>query len=296
MWRYGLWQAGKLIASLIGAMMLAAVLATLSRHAHGFWPMLGTYSDTVWKMIRGNFGHSSVTGHSALADVGAVLPATVQLVLAGLAIALAIGVPLGAVLGASRMLRAAAPLMQIIAAAPVFCAALGLIWLSVHVLHWPAPVAANVLPWASLDEAGAWNGALRAFALPALVVGAAGAACVQLSLQRTATNVANAPYRAGLQMMGLRTLEIDLRYVVPEFAAGLLRAFGQVVLALLAAAAVAEWVFDRDGAAVLFLKSVSFGDWHVVALILLIFAGLKFAADFIGQMAAILLTPPEDAA
>jgi peptide/nickel transport system permease protein len=296
MLRYGLWQAGKLIASLIGAMLLAAVLAGLSRHVHGFWPVLGAYSDTAWNMLRGKFGDSSVTAHTALGDVGAVLPATLQLVLAGLVIALVIGVPLGAILSASRMLRAAAPLMQIIAAAPVFCAALGLIWVSVNVLHWPAPAAASVLPWSSLGQADAWNGTLRLFALPALIVGAAGAACVQLSLQRTAAKVSNAPYRAGLQMMGLRALEIDLRYVVPEFAAGLLRALGEVVLALLAAAAVAEWVFDRDGAAVLFLKSVSFGDWHVVALILLIFAGLKFTADFVGQIAAALVLPPENAA
>jgi peptide/nickel transport system permease protein len=137
---------------------------------------------------------------------------------------------------------------------------------------------------------------LQVFGLPALVVGAAGAACVQLSLRRTAIKVLHAPYRAGLQMMGLRALEVDLRYVVPEFAAGLLRALGEVVLALLAAAAVAEWVFDRDGAAVLFLKSASAADWNVAALILLIFAGLKFIADFIGQLAADLVMPPEDAA
>jgi peptide/nickel transport system permease protein len=119
---------------------------------------------------------------------------------------------------------------------------------------------------------------------------------VQLSLRRTAAKVLHAPYRAGLQMMGLRALVIDLRYVVPEFGAGLLRSIGDVALALLAAAAVAEWVFDRNGAAVLFLKSVSFGDWNVVALILFIFAALKFAADFVGRVAASLILPPEDAA
>ena len=296
MLRYGLWQAGRLIASLIGAALLAALLAVLSHHMHGFWPVLGAYSDSFVNMVRGNFGSSSVTGQTALRDVESVLPATLQLVLAGLVIALVIGIPLGAFLSASRMLRAAAPLMQIIAAAPVFCAALGLIWFAVHVLHWPAPEQSRALSWTSQDAPGAWNVAFRIFAVPALTVGAAGAACIQLSLQRTAAKVSNAPYRAGLQMMGLRALEIDLRYVVPEFAAGLLRCLGDVVLALLVAATVAEWVFDRDGAAVLFLKSVSSGDWNVVALILLIFAGLKFAADFLGQMAAILVMPPEDAA
>jgi peptide/nickel transport system permease protein len=295
MLRIGLWQAGKLIANLIGAALLAAALATLGRHVHGFWPWLGAFADAVTNMARGNFGISSVTGHAAADDLAAVLSSTLQLVSAGLVIALLIGVPLGAFLSASRILRAAAPLMQIIAAAPVFCAALGLIWFAVHVLHWTAPTQTSALSWASLAQPDAWNVTLRVFALPALVVGAAGAASVQLPLRRTAAAVLHAPYRAGLQMMGLRALEIDLRYVVPEFAAGLLRALGDVVLALLAAAAVAEWVFDRDGAAVLFLKSVTFGDWNVAALILLVFAALKFAADFAGAIAADLIVPREDA-
>jgi peptide/nickel transport system permease protein len=293
MWRYGLWQAGQLIASLIGALLLSAIVAALAHHPHGFWPALHAISDSAVAMGRDDFGSSSVTGHAAVADVGAVLSSTLQLVFAGLVVALAIGIPLGAFLSASRTLRAAAPLMQIIAAAPVFCAALGLIWFSVHVLHWPAPTqAASQLSPGSAPV----NLVLRVFALPALVVGAAGAACVQLSLRRTATKVLHAPYRAGLQMMGLGTLEVDLRYVVPEFAAALLRALGDVVLALLAAAAVAEWVFDRDGAAVLFLKSVSFHDGNVMALILLIFATLKFTADFAGRIGAALILPMDDAA
>lgn len=295
MWRSGFWQAGKLIASVIGAALLAAMLASLSHHTHGFWPALGAFSDTVTRMGRGDFGVSAVTGHPALQDVQAVLPSTLQLILAGFVIALVIGIPLGAFLSASRTLRAAAPLIQIIAAAPVFCAALGLIWLAVHVLHWTAPTQTSALSWSSLAMPGNWNAALRIFALPALVVGATGSACVQLSLRRTAVAVLNAPYRAGLQMMGLRPFEIDLRYVAPEFAARLLRSLGDVVLALLTAAAVAEWVFDRTGAAVLFLKSVSFGDWTVAALILLIFAALKFVADFVGHIAADLVMP-EDAA
>jgi len=295
MWRSGLWQAGKLVASVIGAALLVAVLASLSHHAHGFWPGLGAFSDTVTRMARGDFGASSVTGHPALQDVQAVLSSTLQLILAGFVIALVIGIPLGAVLSASRALRAAAPLIQIIAAAPVFCTALGLIWLAVHVLHWTAPTQTSALAWSSLAMPGNWNAALRVFALPALVVGATGSASVQLSLRRTASAVLNAPYRAGLQMMGLRAFEIDLRYVAPEFAAGLLRSLGDVVLALLTAAAVAEWVFDRTGAAVLFLKSVSFGDWTVAALILLIFAALKFAADFVGHVAADLVMPEEAA-
>jgi peptide/nickel transport system permease protein len=294
MWRTGLWQGGKLVASLFGALLLAALLASVSHHAHGFWPALGAFSQHAIDMLRGGFGDSSVTGHPASRDVAAVLPQTIQLIAMAFVVALLVGLPVGAILSASQLLRAAAPLMQIIAAAPVFCAALAMIWLSVHVLHWPVP--SQTFAPTFTGGLGGWNATLRLIALPVLAVGAAGAACVQLSLRRTATALLHAPYRAGLQMMGLRPLEIDLRYVVPQFVAGLLLCLGDIMLALLAAAAVVEWVFHREGAGVLFLKSVSSGDWNVAALILLVFATLKFTADFVGTICADMLTPLDGAA
>ena len=295
MWRDWLWQAGRFVASLIGAVMLVSVLAALSRHAHGFWPSLGAYSDALTNAARGNFGKSTVTGFSAAHDVEAVLSSTLQLVAAGAVIAILVGLPLGILLSASRILRAAAPLMQIIAAAPVFCWALALIWLAVRVLHWNDATQTSALAWNAVIEPGEWNAVLHVFALPALAVGAAGIACVQLSLRRVAAAALNAPYRSGLRMLGLGAWEIDLRYVMPEFLAALLRSLGEVALALLAAAAVAEWVFNRQGAAVLFLKSVSFGDWNVAALVLLVFAAITLAADFVGAVAARALVPSEDA-
>jgi ABC-type dipeptide/oligopeptide/nickel transport system permease component len=73
--------------------------------------------------------------------------------------------------------------------------------------------------------------------------------------------------------------------VAPEVAAGVLANLGEVTLALFSAAAVAEWVFGWPGAAVLFVKSLAFADWNVAAVILLIFAAIKFAADFAGSLA-----------
>jgi peptide/nickel transport system permease protein len=118
---------------------------------------------------------------------------------------------------------------------------------------------------------------------------------VQLALRRKAADVLEQPYRTGLRMMGLGAWEIDLRYVLPELFAGLFNSLGEIALGLLAAAAVAEWTFNRDGAAVLFLKSVSAKDWSVAALVLLIFAVTKFAADFVGLVVAELLLPGSDA-
>ena len=199
------------------------------------------------------------------------------------------GVPLGLILSASRMLRAAAPLIQVIAATPVFVAALALIWIAVRVLHWADASEASALSWTALIKSEGWNAALRAFALPALTVGAAGAASVQLSLRRSAAAVLSAPHRNGLRMLGLGTLDIDLRYGLPEIFSALLRDLGDAALALFSAAAVAEWVFNRKGAAVLFLKSAALGDWNVAAAVLSSFAAITLIVGFVGFVAAQLM-------
>ena len=125
--------------------------------------------------------------------------------------------------------------------------------------------------------------------LPVLTVGLAGAAAVQLALRRVAAQSAGEAFHAGLKRMGLSALEIEWIYAVPQVVAGLLASAGEIVLALLSAAVVAEWVFHRSGAADLFVKSVALHDWNMTALILFIFAGLAFLADFLGRVGAYAL-------
>jgi peptide/nickel transport system permease protein len=295
MWRVWLWRGVQFVLSLAGAMALASLLVTFSRHTHGFWPFLSVFADTLTNAFKGDFGNSILNGQSALRTVSLQIPATLQLMGAGALIAFVVGIPLGIFLNASRMLRAAAPLMQIVAAAPVFCAALALIWLSVHMLHWSAPWQTNAMAGSAAASGGAWQDMLRGLALPALTVGAAGIACVQVALRRKAAVTLAAPYRVGLRMMGLSAFEIDLRYVLPELLGALMASLGEIALALFSASAVAEWVFNRQGAAVLFLKSSASQDWTVAALVLLIFAAIKILADFIGAAATRLLVPADAA-
>jgi peptide/nickel transport system permease protein len=293
MWRDWLLRAAQLIGSLAGVVVLASLLAVLPLSTHGFWPFVSAFAGRFSAAVHGDFGRSAVTGAPAMAEVIAVLPLTLQLLAAGAIFALLLGGPLGILLSASRTLRAAAPLIQIIAATPVFVAALALIWIAVRVLHWSETSQASALSFAALMRAGDWDTALHAFALPALTVGAAGAASVQLSLRRAAAIAWSAPYRNGLRMMGLGTLDIDLHYALPDILTALLRDLGEIVLALISATAVAEWVFHREGIAVLFLKSAALGDWSVAAATLFVFATITLASGFVGVLASRLIVPED---
>lgn len=298
MWRFGLRQAGRLALGLLGAIVLAALVSAMSAtgRAHGIEAYAGAVLSRLLAMGRLDFGTSAISDSPAWVELSRRLPATLELLGFGAVIAVVIGAPVGALLSASRTLRAGAPLIQIIAAAPVFCAGLGLLWLSERVLHWTgAPRDASLLAALMSGNIDRIEAPLRAVALPALTVGAAGAASIQLALRRGINQAAAEPYRRGLQAMGLGRFEIDRVYVFPQVVAGLLHGLGEVASSLLAATAVAEWVFAWPGAANLFLKSVALQDWSVVGLVLLVFAALTMVVEFLGVMGARLLAETERA-
>jgi peptide/nickel transport system permease protein len=281
-------QAGRLALGLLGAAVLAAAISAIAApRAHGLTTFLEASGLRLWAFAQLDFGKSAISGFLAVDELGLRMPATLALVLTGAGVALIVGAPLGLLFGAGPIRRAAAPLMQIVTAAPVFCAGLVLAYVAVHLLHWPvsvnAPVAASAPVFSRNPQF------LELAALPVLTVGFAGAAAVQLALRRVAAESAGEAYRVGLKRMGVSVLEIEWVYAVPQVIAGLLASAGEIMLALLSAAVVAEWVFHRPGAADLFVKSVALEDWNVTALILFIFASLTFLTDFLGRIGAYAL-------
>jgi len=278
-------QAGRCALGLLGAAAAAAAISAIALpHKNGLGPFLLAAGVRLWGFLELDFGKSAISGLSAGGELAHSLPQTMALVLAGGCVALLVGVPLGLLLGAGPIRRAAAPLIQIVAAAPVFCAGMALAWGAARGLHWPVSVNAPMqgeAPIFTTDPA-----ALRATALPVLTVGLAGAAAVQLALRRAASQSAREAFRSGLRRMGLTALEIERFYVAPQVIGGLLASAAEIMLALLSAALVAEWVFHRPGAADLFVKSVALQDWNMAALILFVFAALTFLADLAGRVGA----------
>ncbi|MGD0190232.1 MAG: ABC transporter permease subunit [Rhizomicrobium sp.] len=281
MWQ--LRQVLKFVLGLLGAVVLAAAVAAVPEPG-GHYQLRFVFV-RIADFLQFRFGASSITGLPAAQEVAARLPATLELIAIGAVIAFLLGAPLGFLLGRGRGLRAAALLVQLIAAAPVFCAGLGLIWLAARVFHWtymPQP-----LPWPAMAAGGATAlAALKALSLPGLTVGAAGASVVQLAVRRAESEASDDPYRQGLRLLGLGSFEIDRLYLVPQVFAGLLASFGEIILALFSAAAVAEWLFRWPGAAALFVKSVALRDWNLTALILLTIAAISLLADLCGAIAA----------
>jgi peptide/nickel transport system permease protein len=270
-------QALRLVVGILGAILIAAVIAAIGEpHPHGFLVAAG---ERLVHFIKGDLGLSAISGLPVLQELALRVPPTVLIVLEGACLALLAGLPLGLLFIFGTARRAAAPLVQIITSTPVFCAGLALAYGAVHLLHWPASVNMPA------DAAVAPEQALQIAALPVITVGLSGAAAVQLALRRAASQSSGESFRSGLKRLGLGAFEIERLFTVPQVLAGLAASAGEIMLALLSAAVVAEWVFHQQGAADLFVKSVALADWNMAAIILFVFACLTFVAEFLGQVA-----------
>jgi peptide/nickel transport system permease protein len=287
MWRFALREGGRFALGLFGALLMAAAISALSvpgAQAGGF---AAAAAERLFAFVSLDFGASTISAAGAAQELAARAPVTLTLVLLGAIIAIVFGVPLGVFLGTGAMRRATAPLVQIVSAAPVFVAGLALAFAAKNLLGWP-PIDGEFPTFSALLHPDA--DVVRVALLPALTVGLAGLAAIQVALRRAAAEVQHEPFRTGLRRLGLSVMEIDRVYVVPLVFSGLLSSLGEVMLALLSAAVVAEWVFHTPGAADLFVKSVALHDWNLVALILFFFAAAVLAANFTGRLAAHAMT------
>jgi len=284
MWAYAGRQTGRYVLELAGAFLLAAAVAALSQTGarHGTGPYLSAFFARLDEIAHWQFGQSAMSSLPVASEIARALPVTFELVGPGLIVALVVGVPIGLLFGAGRYFRPVAPFIQVVTAVPVFCMALLALWLAHH-FGWKISHAGSLQFWSTLMRDA---GGLEAIAIPALIVGASGAAAIQLALHRAVSGAMREPFYENLRRMGLGGFEIDRAYLPPYAMIGFFRSLGEIALSLLAANAVVEWMFGWPGAADLFIHSVALHDWNVAALVLLVFAGIVITADFLGQLGA----------
>jgi len=292
MWRIWLLAAAQFLGSLVGAILLVSLLPVIAHPPDGLWPFVTELAERFLKIGSGDFGRSAA-GSPAMTSAWAAFPLTVQLLGLGVALALLMGISLGFLLSAPRAIRAAAPLLQIVTSVPVFLVGLALIWVATPSFHVITSADEPDLALSIMVRHGDWNSAWSAYFLPALTIGVAGAAHLQMSLRRAAAAAWMAPYRSGLRMMGLGLLDINLRFALPEIIAALLRDARGFILTLISATAIAEWIFHRNGAAVLFLNATASHDWAMATATLLLFAVFTLIVGFVGDLLASFIVPED---
>lgn len=279
-------QALRLVVGVVGAGLVAAAIAAVGEpYAHNLRGFFAAFGSHLFHFIRLDLGVSAVSGNAVAQELALHLPQTLALIALGGAFALVAGVPFGLLFALGPARKLAAPLIQVITATPVFCSGLALAFLAAEGLGWPVSVNATVGSAVPPDQL--WP----ILALPVVTVGLAGASAVQLVLRRASSQSSGQAFRTGLKRMGLGVVEIETLYVLPQIVACLFAGAREIVLALASATVVAEWVFHRDGAADLFVKSVALADWNLAAILVFLFALLTILSDVLGTVVARAMTP-----
>jgi len=291
--RYALARTALLGANLAGAAIFAAALAALAVPAAqaSLIDFLAAAIEKIPAAVLLDFGTSRISGLPAMEAAAPALQATFELFAIGAIVGTLLGVPLGLALAAAPTRRIAAPIVQLAGSVPLFGAALAAGMALAYLLPIAGPAADTMSVRAAFASAdpSALAATLAAVAAPALTIGLAGAGAVGLALRNAVERAGAEPYRRGLRRLGIPKGQIFGLYVARRALALLLRDAGDIVLALFTAAAVAEWVSGWPGAGAEFVQAVALKDWPVAGAIVLVFAAVRFAADFIGALAFRLL-------
>ena len=203
-------------------------------------------------LASGDLGRSLVTGRPVADQIASQLPATVELTLAALAIAVLLGVPLGVVAALQRgkWIDTGSMIIALIGVSmPNFW--LGLLFILFFSLH---------LGWFPASGTGGW----RYLVLPALTLGFSGIAIIARITRSSLLEVIHADYVRTARSKGLRPRTVVLKHAMRNAMASVMTVVGLQFGALLGGSVVVETVFGRQGLGSLTVGAIQRSDLPLV--------------------------------
>ena len=277
--------------TLLGPGATSDQIAALRQQLHLDEPVLQQFLDYLGGLLHGNLGTSLKTGTPVAQEILSRLPATLELSLCALALALLVGIPLG-VLSATRPnslpdhLTRLASLVGV--STPAFLLALILQLTFATYLGW-LPVSGRTSPYvtpplitgfAILDSliAGDWVAAGDAFAhlvLPTVVLAAFLSATLSRFIRNTMLEVATEDYVRTARAKGMRKLQVVRDHVLRNSLLPALTVVGLQFAEMLGGAILTETIFAWPGVGRFMFEAIKNRDYPVIQGTTLVF-GLLF--------------------
>ncbi|RYF54560.1 MAG: ABC transporter permease [Comamonadaceae bacterium] len=261
-------------------------LATLRAQMGLDKPVVVQYMMYMARAVTGDLGDSVITGRSALSEILQSLPDSTILAFAGLAIAVAIGVPMG-IITAMRQGTWADTLIMLVALAgisfPVFWLGLASILLFSQELKWFPALGSS-------SGQGFWN-AVYYLTLPALVLGVSVAAYVTRLTRSAMLEIIGQDYIRVARAMGVPERVIVWRLAFKNALIPILAIVGVTFAYSLGSAILIEVVFSRPGVGSTILKAVSARDYQLVQAGVLILAVGVVAVNTLLDLTYALVDP-----
>ena len=233
-----------------------------------------------WKgLFKGDLGTSLVTNEPVLEKIFSRYPATIQLALAGLFVAILIAIPLGVTAGSNqgKIIDNIASVISLLGiSAPGFVLGPLMIYLFAIKLNW-FPVAGR--------------GGPEYLVLPAVTMGAALAAILTRMVRSSVIEELGEDYVRAARAKGLSERQVIYKHVLKNGLIPVVTVLGLQFGVLLAGAIITETIFSWPGLGRLTVDSINSRDYPLVQGCILMIALTYIVANVLTDFAYRLLDP-----
>jgi peptide/nickel transport system permease protein len=237
---------------MLGESAAASDRAQLRRALNLDLPVLQQWLNYLHGLVRLDWGYSLFNRQAVTSQLAAHALPTLQLTVAALALAIAIGVPLGVVAAVRRATvwdRLATGFSLLGISIPNFWLGPLLVLLFSILLGW--------LPVSGRGEPGSW-------VLPALTLGSGMAAVLARMVRSSLLDVLHEDFMRTARAKGLAGRQVILRHGLPNAMLPVLTLVGLQLGALLGGAVVTETLFNWPGIGLLTIESIQRRDYPLV--------------------------------
>ncbi len=260
-------------------------------------PLLMQYGRYLLQTASGDLGRSIVSREPVAREFAALFPATIELALAALMLALAVGVTLGALAALNRgkfIDQGVMGLATLGYSMPIFW--WGLVLIMVFSVDFGlTPVSGRIAIEYDIEvrsgfmlidsllsgEAGAFKSALRHLLLPALVLGTVPMAVIARMTRSALLEVLREDYMRSARARGLSPLRVVVVHGLRNALIPVITVVGLQTGALLGGAVLTETIFSWPGIGKWLIDSIARRDYPVVQAGILISALTFIAANLI---------------
>lgn len=270
-------------------------------------PMWRQYLDYVAGLLQGDFGTSIVTKKPVLTEFMALFPATLELSIVAMLLAVAVGIPAGIIAATRRGTftdQAVMGTALVGYSMPIFWWGLLLIMLFSTTLHWtpvsgrisllyyfPAETGFMLIDSLLSNQKGAFLSALHHLILPAVVLGTIPLAVIARQTRSAMLEVLGEDYVRTAKAKGLTQIRIVGLHALRNALIPVITVIGLSVGTLLAGAILTETIFSWPGIGKWMVDSVFRRDYPVIQGGLVLIAGIIMLVNLSVDILYSLINP-----
>lgn len=270
-------------------------------------PMWEQYLDYLWNLLHGDFGMSMITKKPVIAEFFTLFPATVELALCAIIVAILIGIPAGVIAAVKRgswFDQTSMGVALVGYSMPIFWWGLLLIILFSGILHWTPvsgrislmyffpPVTGFMLIDSLLSgQKGAFSSAVSHLILPTIVLATIPMAVIARQTRSAMLEVLGEDYVRTARAKGLGQRRVIGIHALRNALIPVVTTIGLQVGVLLGGAILTETIFSWPGIGKWMIDSISRRDYPSVQGGLLLIAVLVMVVNLVVDLLYGLINP-----